>query len=105
MNAMGASDVIVQEIVIKAPAARIFEALTNPAERIKRWGAEGRFQTTHMESDLRPGGKWMMRSNGVGGRPFAVTGEYRQIEAPHLLVFTCFPIGRRTYLKPSFASN
>lgn len=28
---------IVQEITIKAPAERIFEALTNPDERLKWW--------------------------------------------------------------------
>jgi len=58
------SDAIVQEISIKASAKRIFEALVNPGERMKWWGAEGRFQTTAMESDLRPGGKWMMSGKG-----------------------------------------
>ena len=91
MNPTSLNDTIVQEIVIKAPAERIFEALTDPAQRIKWWGAEGRFQTTHMESDLHPGGKWMMRGNGVGGRPFTVMGEYRQIEPPRLLIFTWLP--------------
>jgi uncharacterized protein YndB with AHSA1/START domain len=91
MNPTSASDVIVQEVVIKAPAERIFEALTDPEQRVRWWGAEGRFQTTHMESDLRPGGKWMMRGNGVGGRPFVVRGEYQQIERPWLLVFTWLP--------------
>ncbi len=91
MNPASASDTIVQEIVIKAPAERIFEALTNPDERMKWWGAEGRFQTTHMESDLRPGGKWMMRGIGMGEKPFTVAGEYRKIERPRLLVFTWLP--------------
>lgn len=91
MNPTSVNDTIVQEIMIQAPAERIFEALTNPAQRIEWWGAEGRFQTTHMESDLRPGGKWMMRGNGVGGRPFTVVGEYRQIEPPRLLIFTWLP--------------
>lgn len=91
MNTSSANNTIVQEIIIKAPADVIFEALTNPAQRIKWWGGEGRFQTTHMESDLRAGGKWIMRGNGMGGRPFTVKGEYRQIEPPHLLVFTWLP--------------
>jgi len=91
VNPTTANDTIVQEIVIKAPAERVFEALTNPAKRTKWWGAEGRFQTTHMESDLRPGGKWMMCGNGIGGRPFTVRGEYRQIEPPRLLIFTWLP--------------
>ncbi|HEY1340435.1 MAG TPA: SRPBCC domain-containing protein [Bryobacteraceae bacterium] len=91
MNPTIANDTIVQEIVIQAPAERIFEALTDPAQRTKWWGAEGRFQTTDMESDLRPGGKWIMRGNGIGGRPFTMRGEYRQIEPPRLLIFTWLP--------------
>ncbi|HEY7392402.1 MAG TPA: SRPBCC domain-containing protein [Bryobacteraceae bacterium] len=91
MNATSATDTIIQEVVIKAPVGRVFEALTDPGQRVEWWGSEGRFQTTQMESDLRPGGKWMMRGIGVGGRPFQVSGEYRKIEPPHLLVFTWLP--------------
>ena len=91
MNLTNVGDTIVQEITIRGSAERIFEALTNPGHRVKWWGSEGRFQTTHMESDLRPGGKWMMRGNGMGGKPFKVTGEYRQIDPPRLLVFTWLP--------------
>lgn len=91
MTPMSASDTIVQEITIKAPAERIFEVLTNPDHRVRWWGAEGRFQTTHAESDLRPGGTWRMRGIGVGGKPFTVRGEYREIQRPRLLVFTWLP--------------
>lgn len=91
MNPTSASDTIVQEIAIKAPAERIFDALTNPDERVKWWGAEGRFQATHVESDLRPGGKWTMRGVGMGGKPFTVAGEYRKVERPRLLIFTWLP--------------
>lgn len=91
MTVTRAGDVIVQEITIQAPAERVFEALTDPAQRVKWWGAEGRFQTTHMESDLRPGGAWLMRGVGMGGRPFTVRGVYRTIERPRLLVFTWLP--------------
>jgi uncharacterized protein YndB with AHSA1/START domain len=41
-----------------------------------------------MESDLRPGGKWRMRLIGGSGTEMVVSGEYRKIERPHLLVFT-----------------
>jgi uncharacterized protein YndB with AHSA1/START domain len=91
MNPTSASDTIVQEIAINGSAERIFAALTDPDQRVKWWGAEGRFQTTHMESDLRVGGRWVMRGIGMGGKPFKVSGEYRQIESPHLLVFTWLP--------------
>jgi uncharacterized protein YndB with AHSA1/START domain len=87
---MNASDTIVEEITINGTAERIFKALSDPAQRIKWWGGEGRFQMTQMESDLRPGGKWMMRGIGYG-KPVSVLGEYRRIERPHLLVFTWLP--------------
>jgi uncharacterized protein YndB with AHSA1/START domain len=84
-------DAIVQEVTIKAPADRIFAALTNPAELLKWWAAEGRFKTVQVESDLRPGGKWMMRVEGSCG-PEAlsstVRGEYREIDPPRRLTFT-----------------
>lgn len=85
------TDAIIEEITIAAPAARIFAALTNPGERMLWWGSEGRFQVTEFESDLRPGGLWTMRGNGVGGRPFVITGSYREIDPPRLLVFTWLP--------------
>ncbi len=91
MNPASAGDAIVQEVLIKAPAERVFEALTNPAQRVQWWGAEARFQATQMESDLRPGGAWMMSGNGVGGRPFTVRGKYLQIDRPRLLIFTWLP--------------
>lgn len=91
MNPTSVTDTIVQEITIDGSAERIFAALTNPHERMKWWGAEGRFQVTHFESDLRPGGKWTMRGNGMGGKPFTVVGEYREIDRPRLLVFTWLP--------------
>jgi len=81
-------DSIVQEIQIKRPAETIFDALTNAAELVKWWRVEGKFQITEMESDLRPGGKWRMRLIGGRGTETVVSGEYRIVERPHLLVFT-----------------
>jgi uncharacterized protein YndB with AHSA1/START domain len=89
MNAIKATeDTIIQEITIKSPANRIFDALSNPDELVKWWGVAGKFQVTHMESDLRPGGKWRMRVMGGDGKESTVAGEYREIERPRLLVFT-----------------
>jgi uncharacterized protein YndB with AHSA1/START domain len=88
MNPVDASDTIVKEIIIKASAERIFEALIDPRQRVKWWGAEGKFQATHMESDLRPGGAWLMRGTGMGGKPFTLRGEYCSIERPRLLEMT-----------------
>ncbi len=91
MNAAAVSDTITQEIQIKAPAERVFTALTDPEERLKWWGGPGaRFKLTSFESDLRPGGKWTMRAES-SGKPVTIRGEYRIIEPPRLLVFTWLP--------------
>ena len=91
MSSTAVGNVIVAEITIKASAERLFEALTNPEQRVKWWGLKGRFETTEMESDLRVGGRWAMRGNGIGGKPFNVVGEYQIVERPRVLAFTWLP--------------
>ena len=61
-------DAIVLEITIQAPAARVFEALVDPAQRMKWWSREGRFETTNVESDLRPGGRQSSRRDRAAAR-------------------------------------
>jgi uncharacterized protein YndB with AHSA1/START domain len=91
MKTAPADQVITEEIAINAPADQVFAALTDPTCRMQWWGAEGRFKTTQMESDLRVGGRWMMAGSGMGGKPFRISGEYRAVECPRLLVFTWLP--------------
>jgi len=91
MNPVTANDAIVQKIAIKGTAERVFASLTNPDERAKWWGGpEGRFKVTDFQSDLRPGGKWVMRLDAYG-KSVTIRGEYREIDRPHLLVFTWLP--------------
>ena len=54
MSPTTANETIVEEITIKGPADRIFEAIADPQERLKWWGAKGAYESTEMESDLRP---------------------------------------------------
>jgi uncharacterized protein YndB with AHSA1/START domain len=84
-------DAIVKQIVIRASAERVFHALADPRQRVQWWGAPGKFQATEMESDLRPGGAWVMRGTGPEGKPFILRGEYRVIEPPRVLEFTWNP--------------
>lgn len=91
MSATGAIDAIGEEIVIKASAERVFDALADPEQRPKWWGMKGRFETKHMESDLRPGGRWLMSGIGMGGKPFTISGVYRIVERPRVLAFTWLP--------------
>lgn len=91
MNATTMTDAIVEEITIKAPAARIFDALTHPQQVMAWWVKEGKYGVTECEMDLRPGGKWVMRGNAHDGHRFHVNGEYREVERPRLLVYTWTP--------------
>ena len=81
-------DKLIQEITIKAPASRIFEALTSPRELLEWWGMGGKFQATELESDLRPGGKWRMHVRTGNGTKLTVAGEYCEIDRPWLLSYT-----------------
>jgi uncharacterized protein YndB with AHSA1/START domain len=86
-----AADTIVQEITIEAPAARVFDAFANAGERVQWWNVPGRFRTTHVDSDLRPGGEWIMTGTRADGGPFTIKGKYLKVERPALLEFTWLP--------------
>ena len=88
--ASGVVESIVQEIIIQAPAARIFTALTDPAQLLEWWFIEGKFRATHAACDPRPGGVWSMRVQGSCGEASCtvVTGRYVEVDPPHRLSFT-----------------
>jgi len=44
MTTIGADETVIQEITIKAPARRIFEALTNPEQRKEWWALKAVFR-------------------------------------------------------------
>jgi len=91
MNPPAAADTIVQEITIQASAARVFDAFADPAQRVRWWSVPGRFRTKHVESDLRPGGRWVMTGTREDGGPFTIKGEYRIVDRPTLIEFTWLP--------------
>lgn len=85
------NDTIVQEITIKAPAKRIFAALTRPDELLEWWCIEDQFKLVRALCDVRSGGKWTMRVMGLGdeeARETIVHGVYRTIVPPNLLEYT-----------------
>jgi uncharacterized protein YndB with AHSA1/START domain len=90
-SAAAPGETIVEQISIAAPAERIFAALVDPQQRTQWWGGEGMFRTTHMESDLRVGGRWLQSGTGRDGQPFTIRGEYRIVERPRVLTFTWLP--------------
>ncbi len=81
-------DALVGEVLIAAPAERVFQAITDPQQLLKWWGQEGLYRCAEWEVDLKPGGQW--RSAGVNnsGVTFEVKGEYLEIDPPRLLVYT-----------------
>lgn len=82
---------IAGEIFIAAPPARVFEAITDPAQMPKWWGQQGVYRITDCKADLRPGGKWSSTGVGADGKPFSVEGEYLELDPPHLMVQTWNP--------------
>ena len=89
-------DAIVEEITIAATADRVFAALTDPQQRVKWWGQRGRFETKHAESDLRPGGRWLMRGSGVGAGHSASVANIESSNRRVSLPSPGFRIGMRT---------
>ena len=72
--------------VLAAPRARIFQALTTPADLAAWWGPEG-FSTTEMDLDLRVGGRYRFTMRPPEGEAFHLAGEFLEIDAPSRLVF------------------
>jgi len=82
------ADTIVSEIHIAAPAARVFQALVEPAQLVQWWGQKGLYQCTKFQNELRAGGKWKSEGVGPDGNRFEASGEYVEIDPPRLLVYT-----------------
>ena len=90
MNQTAAIETIIEEIAIKGSAERVFEALADSKQRLQWWGTKGAYQCTEMDSDLRAGGKWIVKGLAMG-KSFSCHGEYTKIDRPRLLEFTWNP--------------
>jgi len=85
-------DAIISEVEIKAPAERVFQALTDPSQLL-RWWTSDECQTDYFEIEPRPGGKWRFGTkpsklvvNGVS--QFFCEGEVVECDPPRLLTYT-----------------
>ena len=85
------NDAVVVEIFVAAPPARVFQAITDPIQTAKWWGAKGLYRLTSSKADIRVGGKWLSEGVGEDGKPFSVGGEYLEVIPPRLLVHTWNP--------------
>jgi uncharacterized protein YndB with AHSA1/START domain len=71
---------------IAASPERVFQALASD-EITKWWVRPGVFDTREWSGDVRPGGRFT--ASGIGqGQPYALEGEFVEVDAPHKLVHT-----------------
>lgn len=81
-------NIVTGEIFIAAPPARVFQAITDPKQIPRWWGASALYRVTESKADVRVGGKWSSEGQGSDGKPFRVEGEYLEVDPPRLLVHT-----------------
>ncbi len=70
-----------------APRHLVWRAWTEP-ELIRRWWAGERGEVTHVEVDLRVGGRWRYVMAADGGAEVGFHGEYQELAAPGRMVST-----------------
>lgn len=89
------NDAVVVEIFVAAPPARVFQAISDPAQTAQWGGQKGIYKLIKCEADLRPGGTWINRGIGSDGKEFSVSGKYLEVDPPRLLVLTWNPSYRQ----------
>jgi uncharacterized protein YndB with AHSA1/START domain len=83
--------VIRASVEIRASPERVFQALAS-REIIDWWIRPGVFDTREWEGEVRVGGRW--RASGIGnGRPYALEGEFLELDPPRKLVHTWHAAG------------
>lgn len=86
-----AEGLILASVEIAAPPERVFRALASK-EVVDWWVRPGVFNTTEWTGDVRVGGRW--RATGVvQGQPYALEGEFLEIDPPRRLVYTWHRVG------------
>ena len=80
------SEVVVTR-TFAAPAALIYEAMTQP-EHIRQWWGAGHGEVTICDVDLRVGGKWHFAQVTPSGDEVSFSGEYRELDPPGRMVHT-----------------
>ena len=82
---------LLANVEITASPERIFQALASQ-EILDWWVRPGIFNTTEWTGDICAGGRW--RASGVGnGHPYALQGEFLEIDPPRKLVHTWHGVG------------
>ena len=71
---------------LAAPRERVFRAWTTPA-LMQRWFPDAGMEMSRCDIDLRPGGRYRFEGRSPK-RPWAVWGEYVDVDPPQRLVYT-----------------
>ena len=103
--AAGEHSLIVSRL-LDAPQALAFKVCST-AEHLHRWFGPKDFSVTTAATDFRPGGEWRVGIRSPQGEVSYAQGVYREIDAPHRLVFTFYwsddnRTGRETLVTVSF---
>ncbi|CAN7208462.1 SRPBCC family protein [Rhizobium sp. LjRoot254] len=72
---------------IKAPAAKVYAAITEPTQMLLWWGPDAG-PTLRAEADVRPGGRFSIVFRLLNGDEHNPTGVYREVVPDRKLVFT-----------------
>jgi uncharacterized protein YndB with AHSA1/START domain len=73
--------------VIAASRDKVFRKWTQP-EELRRWWGPGGFTCPEAQIDLRPGGTYRLVMQPPAGEQMVLTGTYREVSPPELLVYT-----------------
>lgn len=72
---------------IKASPAKVWAAITQPAQMLQWWGPDAG-PTLSVEADVRPGGRFSIVFRLLSGDEHNPTGVYQQVVPEQKLVFT-----------------
>jgi uncharacterized protein YndB with AHSA1/START domain len=72
-----------------APRERVFDAWTDPRLISRWWAALQGWETSRVEVDLRPSGRYVLSMrDGASGAEYTVVGEYVDVRRPERLAYT-----------------
>lgn len=80
-------ETVLATVDVSVSPQRAFDAL-NSAEVEQWWGAQGLYQFTRWQSDLRVGGRWLVDVVRPDGTVMPAGGEYLVVSAPHRVTFS-----------------
>jgi uncharacterized protein YndB with AHSA1/START domain len=78
---------LVTRRTIRATAARLFAAWTEP-EQLRAWWGPRPVTCSGAQIDLRVGGRYRIDNALPDGKTVSIEGEFQVVEAPHRLVYT-----------------